>query len=157
METPETKRSLAILCALALVLPLFSCGDDKSNCTETITAIDSAIDPNNCPTLCTRGRFAGPPGLLERGTSRFVVETMTQTMPISMYTGTFELTTEDGTLELYSTGQIDTSTTPNAYSETEEIRGGTGLFAKATGTSESAGIFDGMNFLGTISGRVCLP
>src|SRR5262249_47097009 len=110
------------------------------------------------PSVCTSGQVGGVTGFLHTGTTHFVVATLDSSTPIWRYTGQLDITTPTGALSVTSSGTIDFTTTPASFSETEQVIGGTGVFAGATNRSKtiSAGTFDGASFLGTISGRICL-
>jgi hypothetical protein len=149
-----------LLASLVLISPhpARADGDDDDGCREVLTAITSSVDTTNCSSVCTSGQLGGPEGLLQSGTSHFVVTTLDSSTPIWKYTGRLDITTAVGTLSLMSTGTIDFETTPPTFRETEAVIDGTGAFAGITSHSRttSAGTFSGTTFLGTIRGRLCL-
>ncbi|HWR16884.1 MAG TPA: hypothetical protein VN577_18800 [Terriglobales bacterium] len=109
-------------------------------------------------TSCFIGVVEGNHGL--RGTTYFKADSVTDPIPTSpafrAYSGTFEYTTDKGTLVMRESGV--TSATEAAVTAHQKIVEATGEFAGATGRF----FVSGDNFVGTkvvtnITGEICMP
>jgi hypothetical protein len=76
------------------------------------------------------------------------------------YSGTFQVTTKNGTLMIRDTGIFDTSTgTPTGgyFASFDVISGGTLRFAGATGTFQIIGKTVNGQFVSHLRGELCIP
>jgi hypothetical protein len=150
--------SLAAVVVLGTLSPANpALADGAGDCGNIAFGIQTTIDPTDCPSVCTSGRISGK-GRFKTGTTHFVVASLDTSTAIWQYTGQLVITTEKGTLTIFSTGTLDFTTSPPTYNETEVVTGSTGIFAGATSTGlESSGTFDGSSFFGATTGVLCVP
>jgi len=117
----------------------------------TIVTTFTPCAPNEGPFgICTDGTI--PSGLLA-GNTRFAVQTMTGTDTSVMYTGILTVTTRSGTVQIRDYGILNPMT--GAFSEIEQVIGGTGRFKHLTGMVVSQGIQTATGFSGTLVGTLC--
>jgi hypothetical protein len=130
----------------------------------TVTA--HLADPATCPSpfgLCTTGTITGGGPL--NGATTFTALGLAPSagMPLVVpastlsYAGVFVITTKQGQLQLGDVGILDQAHL--AFTEIDNIQGGSGDFTGASGTWFISGpvIDGGTGFSGDISGEICSP
>lgn len=143
-------------------------------CWEVRGTIAVTFQAEGCDSpvgICTRGVFESAPGFL-RGSTRFVAtgigggaigEESIVTPPSAepgstwSYSGVLTIHTALGDLVLSDAGVFDTAN--GLFSQLDRVRGGTGLYAAASGRLFMFGDTypDGSGFAGDVRGRLCIP
>jgi hypothetical protein len=165
-------RASAILVAIAITGGVVAFGastreaDARQSCHKVQGTVTSHIvDPANCPSpvgLCTAGTITGGGPL--NGATVFTTLALAPSAclpgvpPTTLsYTGVFQITTNSGTITTTDVGLLDQANL--VFTEIDQVQGGTGQFAGATGTWIISGpvIDSGTGFRGEITGELCTP
>ena len=126
-------------------------------CFPVRTNISTAYSVSDCTSpvgVCTTGTLFSP---TIGATTRFTALTVLPGLSpdVLVYSGELVLTFSDGTITIHDHGLLNSTTA--YYFEVQQVVGGTGAYARASGLLTSRGLSTPTGFQGVLSGTICNP
>src|SRR4051812_7178751 len=160
MGTFKSSIGRSAVLAAGLLVSGFALNAARADeCAKVHGTLSSTFYAQDCTSpvgVCTGGSIVH--GGLLNGSDNFVATSLTPTdVPGTFnYTGVLDVTTKHGTVTLAVSGTINWAT--GAFTENDQISGGTGLFSGATGMVTATGGLkqDGSGFISQLGGSLCV-